>query len=149
MLLVKPDRRVASYEVHSRSVAEFADLEILSLTARDIMLTVKGAWRRSPRPAAAPQCVSHPIQHIVQYQDGAAARNDYPARIVSPVRPGPCCATGMTDIGTPQEEGRWVFQYRRCRTCGFTVRKILREIPDAAQLAELRVLLERTFIRGE
>jgi hypothetical protein len=113
------------------------------------MLTLKGAWRRSPRPAATPQGVSGPLQNIVQYRDGVAARNNYPHRIVSPVRPKACCATGMVDIGTPQEAGRWVFQYRRCRTCGFTVRKILREIPDADQLAELRVLLERTFIRGQ
>ncbi len=35
----------------------------------------------------------------------------------------------MEELGTPQEEARRVYQYRRCRQCGFAVRVILREVP--------------------
>ena len=85
---------------------------------------------------------------IVSYTDREPAANQYPARLVSPCRPGPCCFTDMAEVGTAQHEGRWVFQYRRCRQCGFTVRVILREIPDAVRADELRRILARSFMRN-
>jgi hypothetical protein len=54
----------------------------------------------------------------------------------------------MEDVGTPQKDGRWEFQYKRCRTCGFALRVIRREIPDAALAAELRELLANSFVRN-
>jgi hypothetical protein len=54
----------------------------------------------------------------------------------------------MEEIGKPQEDSRWVFQYKRCKKCGFTVRVILREIPDAALAAELRRTLANSFVRN-
>jgi hypothetical protein len=54
----------------------------------------------------------------------------------------------MQEIGTPQDDGRWVFQYKRCRKCGFAVRVILREIPNAALATELRHTLANAFVRG-
>jgi hypothetical protein len=53
----------------------------------------------------------------------------------------------MEWLGTPQEDGRCVYRYRRCRQCGFAVRVILREIPDVALLASLRETLARSFAR--
>jgi hypothetical protein len=53
----------------------------------------------------------------------------------------------MVNIGDPVEEHGWLFQYRRCRRCGFTVRRILREIPEEAMLAKLRRVLARSFTR--
>lgn len=85
---------------------------------------------------------------IVEYTDRKQPRNQYPQRIVSPVRSGPCCFTDMEEIGKPQEDGRWVFQYKRCRKCGFALRVILREIPDAALAAELRKILANSFVRN-
>jgi hypothetical protein len=85
---------------------------------------------------------------IVTYTDREPARNQYPQRIVSPSRPGPCCFTDMAEVGPAQHEGRWEFQYRRCRQCGFTVRVLLREIPDAALAQELRQILARAFVRN-
>jgi hypothetical protein len=85
---------------------------------------------------------------IVNYTDREPAANQYPQRIVSPRQPGPCCFTDMAEVGTTEREGRWVFQYRRCRQCGFTVRVILREVPDAAQADELRQILARAFVRN-
>jgi hypothetical protein len=41
-----------------------------------------------------------------------------------------------------------VYQYRRCRQCGFAVRVILREIPDAALVAGLRETLAHAFMRN-
>jgi len=84
---------------------------------------------------------------IVEYVDGKRAKNLYPKRIISPRKSGPCCFSEMEMIGRPQEEGCYVFQYRRCRRCGFTVRVILRQIPDSALMAELRKLLSTSFIR--
>lgn len=85
---------------------------------------------------------------IVTYTDHEVPRNSYPQRIVSPIRSGPCCFVNMADIGEPQADHRWVFRYRRCTTCGFAVRVILREIPDADLAAELRMILENAFVRN-
>lgn len=85
---------------------------------------------------------------IVEYTDEKQPTNQYPRRIISPGRSGPCCFTDMEDVGKPQEDGHWVFQYKRCRTCGFALRLILREIPDAALAAELRKLLANSFVRN-
>ena len=85
---------------------------------------------------------------IVAYTDQEPPRNLYPQRIVSPVRSGPCCFTDMGEIGEPQDDHRWAFQYKRCTTCGFALRVILRELPDAALAAELRLLLANSFVRN-
>lgn len=85
---------------------------------------------------------------IIQYRDDKPARNLYPTRIVSPTRPSSCCMTHMAVIGPEHEEWRWVFQYKRCITCGFSVRCIVREIPDATLVAEVRNTLATGFVRG-
>ncbi len=85
---------------------------------------------------------------IVKYTDKEPATNQYPKQIVSPCRPGSCCFTDMEEIGTAHQDGRWIVQYRRCRACGFTVRVVLREIPDAALAAELRRILANAFVRN-
>jgi hypothetical protein len=85
---------------------------------------------------------------IVTYADGEPAVNQCPQRIVSPCRPGPCCFTDMEEIGTALQDERWVFQYRRCRQCGYTVRVILREIPDKVLVEALRKILANAFVRN-
>ena len=85
---------------------------------------------------------------IVTYTDREPAANGYPQRIVSPCRPGPCCFSDMEEVGAARQEGRWVFQYRRCRQCGFTVRVILREIPDTVLAEQLRQILATAFVRN-
>jgi len=85
---------------------------------------------------------------IVRYTDREPAANQRPQRIVSPCRPAPCCFTDMEEVGRARQDGRWVFQYRRCRQCGFTVRVILQEIPDTVRAEELRQILDRAFVRN-
>ncbi len=85
---------------------------------------------------------------IVEYTDRKTPSNQYPQRIISPSKSGPCCFTDMEEIGRTREEGRWEYQYKRCRKCGFTVRLILREIPDAALISELRKTLQNSFVRN-
>src|SRR5574341_258300 len=85
---------------------------------------------------------------IVQYTDRKKPQNLYPDRIISPQRSMPCCFSDMEEIGTSQQDGRWLYQYKRCRTCGFTVRLILGELADEALLAELRQILETAFLRN-
>ncbi len=89
-----------------------------------------------------------PMATIVEYTNQKPPSNQYPQRIVSPARSGPCCFTDMEDVGTPQENGHWVFQYKRCRTCGFALRVILRELPDVALIADLRKILATAFVRN-
>ena len=96
-----------------------------------------GPWHRRTRR----------FPSIVQYTDRAVPSSEYPARIVSPPRPAACCAFGMVNIGAPQEASGWLFQYRRCQWCGFTVRRILRAVPDKALLAQLRRALAHSFVR--
>ncbi len=85
---------------------------------------------------------------IVEYTNAQAPQNAYPTRIISPSHAGPCCFTHMEEVGPVTREGRWAYQYRRCRRCGFTVRVILREVPDAAPIEELRQRLETSFQRN-
>lgn len=85
---------------------------------------------------------------IVVYTDHQPPQNAYPGRIVSPTRSGPCCFSSMDDVGSTQQDGRWLFQYRRCRQCGFTVRTVVRELPDAVLIADLRKTLATAFTRN-
>jgi hypothetical protein len=105
------------------------------------------ALRRNARAFSPWHMRSRRFPSIVQYADGAVPSNDYPARIVSPRRAAVCCAFGMVNIGGPQEASGWLFQYRRCQWCGFTVRRILRAVPDKALLAQLRRALAHSFVR--
>ncbi|MFB3819795.1 MAG: hypothetical protein ACE147_19230 [Candidatus Methylomirabilales bacterium] len=84
---------------------------------------------------------------IVEYTDTKTPRNQYPDRIISPPRSGACCFSEMEPVGDPQREGNWLYSYKRCRRCGFAVRVILREVPDEALIAELRHILENSFLR--
>jgi len=85
---------------------------------------------------------------IVTSLDQQPPENRFPHRILSPPRSGPCCFSEMEWLGTPQEDARSMYQYRRCRRCGFAVRVILREIPDVALIASLREGLARSFARN-
>lgn len=97
-----------------------------------------GPWHGGPRG----------LSRIIQYTDEAVPSNEYPERIVSPPRAASCCAFNMVNVGDPEEENGWLFQYRRCQRCGFTVRRILREVPDEELLAELRRSLAHAFVRN-
>ncbi len=85
---------------------------------------------------------------IVEYTDQKRPQNLYPERIISPPRSGPCCFSDMQEIGGAQRDGKWEYQYKRCWKCGFTVRLILREIPDEALIADLREILGNAFQRN-
>ncbi len=85
---------------------------------------------------------------IVEYTDQKPPANRYPRWIISPPRPGSCCFSDMVQLGTPQEDERGVYHYRRCLQCGYAVRVILREIPDAALVASLRETLAHSFMRN-
>ncbi len=75
---------------------------------------------------------------IVTYTDTAPPRNQFPRRIISPTHSGPCCFSHMVNLGTVRRDERYEYVYRRCRTCGFTVRVIVRYLPDQALLANVR-----------
>lgn len=85
---------------------------------------------------------------IVEYTKSRQPMNEYPQRIVSPPHSGPCCFSDMQEIGRAEREGHWEFRYRRCQTCGFTVRVILRQIPDQALIDDLRRQLANSFVRN-
>lgn len=61
------------------------------------------------------------MRTIVEYTDVKRPRNQYPRRIVSPTHSGPCCEKGMRIVGK-QHRDRGKFVYKRCTTCGYTVR---------------------------
>jgi hypothetical protein len=86
---------------------------------------------------------------IVEYTDSRPPQNCYPARIVSPTRSGPCCFSDMEPLGEAHRDGQWVYQYKRCRSCGYAVRLIVRQVPDEALLVELRKTLAVAFSRND
>jgi hypothetical protein len=85
---------------------------------------------------------------IVEYTDRKRPQNGYPTRIISPTRARACCFSDMEELGTAHATDRWVFQYKRCRQCGFTVRVILRELPDDELVGTLRRILATAFQRN-
>jgi hypothetical protein len=78
------------------------------------------------------------VPTIVEYTERMRPENRYPVRLVSPTSAGACCERDMQPIGVPEPDGRWIFEYRRCRMCGFTVRAFLRYVLDDSDLADLR-----------
>ena len=54
----------------------------------------------------------------------------------------------MEEVGPAEQEDHWMYQYKRCRKCGFTVRVILQAVPDAALISELRRTLAKSFQRN-
>ncbi|HSB70090.1 MAG TPA: hypothetical protein VLT62_12220 [Candidatus Methylomirabilis sp.] len=75
---------------------------------------------------------------IVTYRDDQPPLNNFPERIISPTRSGPCCFSAMEDLGVICHQGQWEYAYRRCRTCGFTVRGIVRYVLDEEEIANLQ-----------
>ncbi len=62
-------------------------------------------------------------KNIIRYSDNEKPRNDYPRRIVSPVRPSPCCSEeSRTMVGTMREVDGFKFCYKVCDDCGHAVR---------------------------
>ncbi|MBI2902903.1 MAG: hypothetical protein HYY12_04880 [Candidatus Methylomirabilis oxyfera] len=68
---------------------------------------------------------------IVEYNERKAAENAYPERIISPPQPNDCCFSGMKQLGDVEEDGNWLYVYKRCRVCGYTVRNFLMMSPKA------------------
>ncbi len=91
------------------------------------------------QPAQEPARKSVPS--IVEYRDDRSALNAYPTRIVSPSRPSACCADGMARLGAPERDGAWEYYYKRCGTCGYTVRFYTSQGLDAI-LDELKGLFD-------
>ncbi len=60
---------------------------------------------------------------IVEYNPSKQAVNAYPRWIISPLFPSPCCTSEMEPVGRQLEEDGWPFFYKRCRVCGYTVRR--------------------------
>ena len=85
---------------------------------------------------------------IVEYTDKKQPRNEYPNRIVSPATSGPCCFSDMEEIGELEVDDRWTFQYKRCRSCGFALRVIVRELPNQTLIKDLRHTLINSFVRN-
>lgn len=77
---------------------------------------------------------------IVEYDERKKVVDAYPERIVSPPQPSDCCTTGMKQVGDVQEGGDWLFIYKRCRTCGYTVRHFFTMSPKALRTMREEVL---------
>lgn len=77
------------------------------------------------------------MRTIVQYTAEKAAYNGYPTRIVSPPGPGPCCFSCMEPVGMGGHERGLVYDYRRCRLCGYTVRHFAPVVPVEGDLLHL------------
>ncbi len=53
----------------------------------------------------------------------------------------------MGDLGAVHRPEGGEYTYRRCRTCGFTVRVILRYLPDQTEIANLQKLFASVLSR--
>ncbi|HTX51818.1 MAG TPA: hypothetical protein VMD08_00305 [Candidatus Baltobacteraceae bacterium] len=87
------------------------------------------------------------MRTIIEYTSNKAPENRFPQRIVSPPQSSACCFSAMEEVGRPWADGRWLVQYKRCQRCGFTVRAIVRYLPDPALGAELRKIFRTVFQR--
>ena len=73
------------------------------------------------RPAAEkPQ---RNLRNIIRYMDDEKPRNDYPRRIISPLKPKACCNEENREvIGNVREVDGFKFCYKICTVCGHAVR---------------------------
>ena len=63
------------------------------------------------------------VKNIIRYTDDDSPRNDYPKRIVSPVRPSACCRDENREmVGSAREIDGFKFCYKICRECGHAVK---------------------------
>ena len=90
-----------------------------------------------------PQTGRQTMTNIVEYDERRATLNAYPDRIISPPHPSECCFSGMEQVGDVEEDGSWLFIYKRCRTCGYTVRHFLMMSPKA--MGTIRADLHRSM----
>jgi hypothetical protein len=60
---------------------------------------------------------------VIVYRDDEKPQNDYPKRIVSPVRPKACCTDENRElVGQVKEIDGFKFCYKICKECGHAVR---------------------------
>jgi hypothetical protein len=85
---------------------------------------------------------------IVTYTDSQPPLNQFPQRIISPTQSGSCCSSDMEDLETVHRDERFEYAYRRCRTCGFTVRMIIRPVPDQERIAAVQKLFSTIIGRA-
>lgn len=63
------------------------------------------------------------FRNIIRYTDDEAPRNDYPRKIISPVRPSGCCSDENREmVGPMREVDGFKFCYKICQQCGHAVR---------------------------
>ncbi len=105
---------------------------------------VAGRKRRAPEPAGGESS----LPTLVTYTDAMPPQNQFPRRVISPTRSGPCCFTDMAALGKPRRNDRYEYEYRRCQTCGFTLRVIVRYLPDKARMTDLRKVFATTLTRN-
>jgi len=77
---------------------------------------------------------------IVEYDERKAAVNAYPQRIISPLHPSDCCSSGMEQVGDVEKDDDWLYIYKRCRACGYTVRHFLMISDDAIRRMRADIL---------
>jgi hypothetical protein len=62
-------------------------------------------------------------RNIIRYTDEEKPRNDYPRRIISPVRPSNCCSEDNREtVGNMREVDGFKFCYKICTECGHAVK---------------------------
>jgi hypothetical protein len=89
------------------------------------------------------------MRTIVEYSATKRPVNRFPRHIVSPPAPKACCEKSMEQLGEVQEDGHRRYFYKRCRSCGFTVRHFLAPAPDegAEGIRELMDLARQAGLR--
>ena len=83
---------------------------------------------------------------LVPYTDQQPPTSRYLYQIIAPPRAGVCCVSAIASLDA-RRDVRGVYQDRRCRRCGVTVRVLRQEIPDTTRVATLRESLAHAFLR--
>jgi hypothetical protein len=107
------------------------------------------AWNNKPALREALQTVviySDTVPPVVEFATQSQGR---PAlvRVVSPTREAPCCSSHMVVVGTVVANRRFAYQYQRCTECGFTVRRVVRALPDPELVQQVRARLTTALTR--
>jgi len=63
------------------------------------------------------------VRNIIKYTNDQKPKNEYPRKIISPVRPSKCCSNDTREIiGTMREIDGFKFCYKICQKCGHAVK---------------------------
>ena len=88
------------------------------------------------------------FRNIIKYTDDEKPRNDYPKKIVSPVRASSCCSDeNRVVVGSNKEIDGFKFCYKICSECGHAVKFFFPAVESTSQAVKEYRQMKRYMVQ--